>query len=94
MDVLIALLLSIHQMTPLHVAAEGGRVDTVKSLLDNGADSTVMDNNGVSNWNYATDSRLTALSSLSIGTQNMVLVGLYNFLLAEKHHQQFIQCRC
>ena len=75
-------ILSIHQMTPLHVAAEGGRVDTVKSLLDNGADCTVMDNNGVSNWNYATDSRLTALSSLSIGTQNMVLVGLYNFLLA------------
>ena len=67
---------------------------TIPATLDNGADSTVMDNDGVSNWNYATDSRLTALSSLSIGAQNMVLLGLYNFLLAEKHHQQFIQCRC
>ena len=40
--------LSSHQITPLHVAAEGGRVGTVESLLAKGADINIKDDKGVS----------------------------------------------
>ena len=39
---------SSHQMTPLHLAAHGGNVDTVKYLVDKGADTNIKDRWGVS----------------------------------------------
>ena len=41
-----------HQYTPLSVAAEKNHVDTVKCLIDNGADVNVCDENRVREWNY------------------------------------------
>ena len=40
--------LSPHQMTPLHWAADGGRVDTVKYLIEKGAEVNSKDDDGVS----------------------------------------------
>ena len=41
--------LSLHQMTPLHVAAEkGDRLDIVEYLIKNGADINIIDYSGVS----------------------------------------------
>ena len=37
--------LPLHQYTPLHLAADGGQVDTVRSLVDKGADTNVRDSN-------------------------------------------------
>ena len=42
------LFLSSCQITPLHVAAEGGRVGTVESLVAKGADINIKDDKGVS----------------------------------------------
>ena len=39
---------SQHQRTPLHWAAEGGHVDTVRMLNDKGADTNIKDVFGVS----------------------------------------------
>ena len=39
---------SPHQHTPLHLAALGGRVDTVRCLVDKGADTSIKDGSGVS----------------------------------------------
>ena len=35
-------------MTPLHVAAEGNRAETVKSLVHQGSNIAIKDKNGVS----------------------------------------------
>lgn len=37
-----------YQVTPLYVAASGGHVDTVRFLVDKGADINVKDDRGVS----------------------------------------------
>ena len=34
-------------MTPLHLAAEGGRIKVVKHLVEQGADINIQDDNGV-----------------------------------------------
>ena len=36
---------SLHQYTPLHLAADGGRTDTAKFLVDKGAYTNIRDNN-------------------------------------------------
>ena len=46
---LFVFVFSLHQMTPLHVAAEkGDRISIVKYLVDNGADINIKDDNEVS----------------------------------------------
>jgi len=42
------LFLSLHQGTPLHVAAESGNVDIVRILIDKGADFRIKGGDGVS----------------------------------------------
>ena len=44
----ICSLLSPHQDTPLHMAAQNGHTDTVKCLIDKGAVINVKNNYGVS----------------------------------------------
>ena len=39
---------SVYQMTYLHVAVEGGHMNTVKHLVDKGADINTKDDHGVS----------------------------------------------
>ena len=39
--------ISLHQMTPLHVAVERALTEIVKFLVDRGADITIKDYNGV-----------------------------------------------
>ena len=39
--------LSLHQVTPLHLAAEGARIKMLKSLVDQKADINVQDHNKV-----------------------------------------------
>ena len=42
-----ALLISLHQMTPLHVAVKKARTEVVKFLVDKEADINIKDGNGV-----------------------------------------------
>ena len=44
--------ISLHQMTPLHVAAEGARIKVVKILLDHEADVNMKDGKGVNLFDY------------------------------------------
>ena len=44
----VMFVLSTHQMTPLHWAADGGQVHTVKYLIDKGAEVNSQDEWGVS----------------------------------------------
>ena len=44
----VIFVLSHHQMTPLHWAADGGQVHTVKYLTDKGAEVNSKDDSGVS----------------------------------------------
>ena len=44
---LLLLFLFLHQMTPLHVAAEKGRFKVVECLVKEGADINTKDNAGV-----------------------------------------------
>ena len=44
--------LSLHQITPLHLAAKGARIKMLKSLVDQGADINIQDNNEV-NWHIS-----------------------------------------
>ena len=37
-----------HQMTPLHLAAETGRIKILRYFIDQGADINIQDDNGVS----------------------------------------------
>ena len=39
---------SLHQRTPLHVAVEGGHLDTVKYFLEKGVDINIKESFGVS----------------------------------------------
>ena len=41
------ILIFLHQITPLHLAAEGARVRTVEYLVDEGADINIQDDKGV-----------------------------------------------
>ena len=43
----IGMLNSLHQRTPLHKEAAGGSVDTVRDLVNRGADVNVQDKMGV-----------------------------------------------
>ena len=56
------IILSLHQATPLHVAAESGNVDTVSYLGDKGADINIKDGDGVSECDYTADTILISLS--------------------------------
>ena len=42
-----SIFLFLHQMTPLHLAAESGRIKMVNYLVEQGADVNIQDNNGV-----------------------------------------------
>ena len=42
------LTINLHQRTPLHAAAKGGYIDTVKCLVQKGANLRARDVNGVS----------------------------------------------
>ena len=44
---MIVQLISPHQKTPLHLAAEGGHAGTAQLLVEKGADINVKDNDGV-----------------------------------------------
>ena len=44
----VKFVLSTHQMPPLHWAADGGQVHTVKYLIDKGAEVNRKDDDGVS----------------------------------------------
>ena len=44
----ICSLLSPHQLTPLHLAADNGHTDTVQCLIEKGADVNIKDDDGVS----------------------------------------------
>ena len=57
-------ILSLHQMTPLHLAAESGRIKILKYLIDQGIDINLQDDNGVTTSNMPTNSN-AARSSLS-----------------------------
>ena len=37
----------LHQITPLHLAAESGHIKMVNCLVEQGADTNIQDNNGV-----------------------------------------------
>ena len=39
--------LSLHQMTPLHLAAESGHIKVIKNLVARRADINIQDDNGV-----------------------------------------------
>ena len=43
---------SLHQVTPLHLAAEGARIKVVNDLVGKGADVNIKDHNGVSIFDY------------------------------------------
>ena len=51
-------------MTPLHFAAGGGHVDTVRYLVDKGADIEHKDGNDVSEWEYTADYKLVLLTTV------------------------------
>ena len=42
-------------MTPLHLAAESGRIKVLKYLIDQGTDINLQDDNGVITSNMPTD---------------------------------------
>ena len=44
---LLLLSFFLHQMTPLHAAAEKGRFNIIKPLVDKGANINIEDNDGV-----------------------------------------------
>ena len=47
--------LSLHQMTPLHVAAKSGRFKIVEYLVDEGANISTKDSDGVSICEYTSE---------------------------------------
>lgn len=53
--------LTFFQRTPLHIAAEQSDVNTVKTLLDNGSDTTIKDKDGVYAYDCTIGSRLIVL---------------------------------
>ena len=52
---------SPHQKSSLHIAAEAGHVDTVRCLVDKGADLNIKDGNKVREQEYSADSKLVLL---------------------------------
>ena len=48
---------SLHQRIPLHVAVEGGHLDTVKYFLEKGVDIDIKQSFGVSVYEYTTESQ-------------------------------------
>ena len=46
-DLITLVLFSLHQMTPLHLAVERGRIKMVECLLDRGAHINIQDDNEV-----------------------------------------------
>ena len=50
--------ISPYQLTPLHVAARAGHMDTVRCLVDKGADVNIQNNKGVSECEYTADCEL------------------------------------
>ena len=61
---------SSHQITPLHFAAGGGHVDTVRCLVDKGADIELKDESDVSPWEYTADCKLALLISVCSQSPN------------------------
>ena len=54
--------LFLHQMSPLHVAAKHGRVETVEYLVDEKeVEINIKDNDGVGICDYTNDDRLVLL---------------------------------
>ena len=52
---------SLHQHTPLHIAAEAGHSDTVRCLVDKGVDTNIKNRFGVSEREYTADCTLVLL---------------------------------
>ena len=52
---------SPHQYTPLHLAAEGGHVDIVRYLVEQGTDINITSIYGVSEREYTADCKLVLL---------------------------------
>ena len=58
---------SPHQFTPLHIAAKAGHVDTVRCLVDKGANINIKDGNKVREQEYSAVSKLVLLVRVWLG---------------------------
>ena len=76
---------SPHQKSPLHIAAEAGHVDTVRCLVNKGADLNIKDGNKVREQEYTVDSKLVLLVRVCFRSPDQrpqLLIELYsNFLI-------------
>ena len=52
---------SPHQLTPLHQAAVQGHTDTVRCLIDKGADMNIKEKDGVCELDHTTDCGFVSL---------------------------------
>ena len=62
-------------MTPLHLAAKAGHVNTVRCLVEQGADINIRGHNcGVSEWEYTADCKLILQIRICSHSPNEVLL--------------------
>ena len=56
---------SPHQVTPLHIAANSGQVETVRWLVEQGADVNIQTNEGVGEYEYTAHFKLVLMLRVS-----------------------------